>query len=99
MWRRVAFEVVFFVLLGFEFDSPKLSKCATSFDASRDANFFLRNYQSNLLHENLNRQTLSFRDNLAAKSKDFVLCIGIVLVQECQTTAKDFQEFFISSHY
>ena len=49
--------------------------------------------------ENLNRQIFSSRGNLVVETKDFVLCIGILLVQECQTTVNEFDDFFTNSNY
>ena len=45
-----------------------------------------------------NRQIDSCRDKVAAKSKYFVLYIGIVLIQDCQTTAND-SDIFIDFNY
>ena len=62
---------------------------------------FSFNHQFSFLHEILSGQACSCQGILVAKNKYFVLCIGVLSVQECQTTANVFDNFlsiaFISS--
>ena len=68
--------------------------CAISFDSSRDTNtLFSVTTNLNYFMKVPSRQNFGCRINLAAASKTFVLCIGILLLQECQTSAIDFDFF------
>ena len=54
---------------------------------------FLCNYQSTFLLENIKWPAFNRGGNMRSKNKYFVLCIAILLVHECETTANGFYHF------